>query len=374
MRILRVAQKAYPDVKGGGAYHVHAMSRDQAAMGHDVTVLTVRTDPEQPWLEERDGYTVVRYDPTITLLGNDLSSGVAQYLLEADDFDVIHAHSHLYFSTNLAALKSFLGDVPLAITNHGLYSQTAPEWVFDWYLKTAGRWTFNQADVVFCYTDVDRERLREFGVKSEIEVVSNGIDTERFAPDGPTSDLVDSDGPAVLFVGRLVEGKRPRTALEAMEGLLEHYPDATLYLFGDGSLRSELESYTRENNLEDAVEFVGSVPYDRMPDVYRSGDALLLPSRSEGMPRTVLEAMSTETPVVSSRLPQLVQLLPDGNETVEIGDVDGFTTGLTNVFDTQQADTGQLTNRETILEEHSWHQTATETTAALSRLVTEGRP
>lgn len=41
MRILRVTQKIYPDVKGGGPYHVYALSRDQAAMGHDVTVLIV---------------------------------------------------------------------------------------------------------------------------------------------------------------------------------------------------------------------------------------------------------------------------------------------------------------------------------------------
>ncbi|GAB7020353.1 glycosyltransferase family 4 protein [Halostagnicola bangensis] len=47
MRILRVAQKSYPDANGGGPYHVHAMSRDQAKMGHDVTVVTVRTDPER---------------------------------------------------------------------------------------------------------------------------------------------------------------------------------------------------------------------------------------------------------------------------------------------------------------------------------------
>ena len=44
MRILRVAPWIYPDTKGGGDYHVHAMSRDQAAMGHDVTVLTTRVD------------------------------------------------------------------------------------------------------------------------------------------------------------------------------------------------------------------------------------------------------------------------------------------------------------------------------------------
>ncbi len=192
MRILRVAQKVYPDVKGGGPYHVHAMSRDQAAMGHDVTVLTVRTDPELPHIEQRDGYTVVRYDPAANLLGNDISPGLAQYLADADDFDVMHAHSHLYFATNLAALKRFLGDVPLAITNHGLYSQNAPEWVFDLYLRSLGRWTFDQADVVFCYTDADRDRVREFGVSSRIEVVSNGIDRARFTPDGPESELLDS--------------------------------------------------------------------------------------------------------------------------------------------------------------------------------------
>ena len=66
MNVLRVAQKRYPDVTGGAPSDVHAMSRDQAAMGHDVTVLTVRYDPGLPSEEEREGYRVVRFDPTVT--------------------------------------------------------------------------------------------------------------------------------------------------------------------------------------------------------------------------------------------------------------------------------------------------------------------
>ncbi|APX96591.1 glycosyltransferase family 4 protein [Natronorubrum daqingense] len=298
MRILRVAQKVYPDVKGGGPYHVHAMSRDQAAMGHDVTVVTVRTDPGEPHTEERDGYTVVRYDPVASPLGNDLSPGLAQYLAAAADFDVIHAHSHLYAATNLAALKRFLGDTPLAITNHGLYSQNAPEWVFDLYLRSIGRWTFNQADVVFCYTETDRERVREFGVSSRIEVVSNGIDTERFTPAGPESELIDSEGPVVLFVGRLVEGKRPELVLEAFERLADS--KAELYFCGTGALRSVLEERAGSN-----VTFLGSVPYGEMSSVYRGADLLVLASRAEGVPRTIMEALSTGVPVVSSDLPQV---------------------------------------------------------------------
>jgi len=150
MRILRVTQKTYPDVKGGAPYHTHALSRDQAAMGHDVTLLTVRTDADLPLVEQRDGYSIVRCDSLGAPLGNDISPGVAEYLWGGDEFDVVHAHSHLYFATNLAALRRFLGGPPLAVTNHGLFSQNAPEWVFDLYLRTLGRWTFNQADVVFC--------------------------------------------------------------------------------------------------------------------------------------------------------------------------------------------------------------------------------
>ena len=117
MDILRVAQTVYPEVKGGGAYHVHAMSRDQAAMGHDVTVVTVGADGDHPRRERRDGYTLVRLPLTATVFGNEISTAMARYLRRADGFDVVHAHSHIYFSTNLAALRRRLGGPPLAVTD-----------------------------------------------------------------------------------------------------------------------------------------------------------------------------------------------------------------------------------------------------------------
>ncbi|EMA47109.1 glycosyltransferase family 4 protein [Halobiforma nitratireducens] len=371
MRILRVAQKVYPDVKGGGPYHVHAMSRDQAAMGHDVTVVTVRQDDSLPHVEGRDGYTVVRYDPAVNLLGNDISPGIAQYLADAKDFDVMHAHSHLYFSTNLAALKRFLGDIPLAITNHGLYSQNAPEWVFDLYLRSLGRWTFDQADVVFCYTETDKERVREFGVSSRIEVVPNGIDTERFSPEGPESDLVDADGPVVLFVGRLVEGKRPRDAIAALERVRGECPEATLYFCGDGPLRSDLEDEVIRRGLEDAIEFVGHVPYEDVPTIYRSADVLVLPSRAEGLPRTVLESMASATPVVVSDLPQVAPIATEGGEAVSVGAVDEFANEIGRLIRDRHTrrELGEH-GRDVVGSTHDWQDTVDRTTAALTELPT----
>lgn len=371
MRILRIAQKVYPDVKGGGPYHVHAMSRDQATMGHEVTVVTVRTDPLLPSLEERDGYTVVRYDPTATLLGNDLSAGVARHLQGANGFDVIHAHSHLYFATNFAAVKRLFDDVPLAITNHGLFSQTAPEWVFDAYLRTVGRWTFNRADVTFCYTDEDEARLREYGVRSPIAVVPNGIDTDRFTPKGPTSDAVDTTGPTILFVGRLVDGKRPQDVLRAFSQLVDDQPEATVCFCGKGPLRGRLVEMAEVLGVRGRVRFLGHVSYDVMPAIYRSCDVFVLPSRSEGVPRTVLEAFASGVPAVASDLDHTASVVSAGGETAPIGDTDAFATAIRRILaNSEYRSTLARRGREYVERNAKWEQTVVLTTKHLEQLVT----
>jgi glycosyltransferase involved in cell wall biosynthesis len=335
-------------------------------MGHDVTVLTVAADPDLPHIEQRDGYTVVRYPSTFSPIGNDISVGLARHLATVDDsaYNVLHAHSHLYFSTNLAALKRRLGDLPLAITNHGLYSQNAPEWVFDLYLRTMGRWTFNRADTVFCYTETDRRRVRNLGVDAQIEVVTNGIDTERFTPDGPVSDLLDHDGPVVLFVGRLVEGKRPETAVRALARVRERYPDAALYLCGTGPIQDKLVDLAAELGISTTVTFLGQVPYNEMPAVYRGADVFVLPSRAEGVPRTIMEAMATGVPVVSSDLPQVRELVSAGGYTVDVGDIERFAERIKDCLEGTYPDGG----REQIVEEHGWSDTVERTVAMLENI------
>ncbi|MFC7228004.1 glycosyltransferase family 4 protein [Salinirubellus salinus] len=363
MRILRVAQKAYPDVTGGGAYHVHAMSRDQAAMGHDVTLLTVGEGPRR---EFRDGYEVLRYPSWGAVVGNDIAPGVAWHLVShADEFDVVHAHSHLYFSTNLAAAFRQLSETPLAITNHGLFSQNAPEEVFHWYLKTVGKWTFNSADVLFCYTDPDRERLREYGVMTDVAVVPNGIDTERFTP-GDKIHHAMPDGTNVLFVGRLVEGKRPGDALEGFVGVVEEHPDASMVFAGEGALREELRCRAETLGIAESVRFLGHLEYEEMPSVYRGANVLVLPSRAEGLPRTVLEAMASGVPVVSSHLDHTAPVVRQGGKTVPVGDVEGYAVALNQVL-SSQTQLGEQ-GRRAVVNGFRWENTVAQTTAQLAEI------
>lgn len=367
MRILRVAQKLYPETKGGGAYHVHALSRDQAAMGHDVTVLTIQREG-QPRRDERDGYTILRQPATVSPPGNEVSVGIARRLWATEDVDVVHAHSHLYAASNLAAIRRHFDETPLALTNHGLRSQTAPRRVFEWYLRTVGRWTLDAADIVFTYTDIEREKLRELGVSTDVAVVPNGIDVERFALEGEVSERI-TGSPALLFVGRLVAGKRPRDAIEAFEPVVADHPHARLSLVGTGSQRADLEARVAGTGLEGHVDFLGHVPYEAMPALYRAADLFVLPSETEGVPRSVLEALATGTPVVTTELAQLGALHEHGGVGVPVGDVDALADVLKTLLadDARRKQLGR-SGRKYVQTHHDWTDTVAATTEHLASL------
>lgn len=381
MRILRVAQDVFPEVVGGAPYHVHALSRDQASRGHDVTVLTVSDETDEPNRETRDGYTLVRTSSKVDLFGNKLFADTLGHLRD-EEYDVIHAHSHLFYSSNVAAAYGRFDDTPLAVTCHGLDSQRTPEWLSKAHLRTVGRWTYNTADVVFCYTPTEREILHDIGVTGPVRVVENGVDTERFSPTGDSAERIDDvDRRAILFVGRLVGGKHPQDLLDAFDRVHEEYPDAALFYCGGGPLQERLESRTAEAGLDDDVEFLGHVPYERMPSVYRAADLVVLTSRTEGLPRTVLEALACETPVVSTRLDQIVPIVERAGETVPVGDVDALATTLVEILDSP----GRLrelgaAGRDVIAERYDWSSTVGRTTEALGELVeayvepTPGKP
>jgi glycosyltransferase involved in cell wall biosynthesis len=335
-------------------------------MGHDVTLLTVGDGPRR---EFRDGYEVLRYPSRASVLGNDIAPGVGWSLARhGSEYDVVHAHSHLYFSTNLAAALRRLRETPLAITNHGLFSQNAPEEVFHWYLKTIGKWTFDSADVVFCYTEADEERLREYGVTTEVAVVPNGIDTERFTPEGPVHEAIP-DGPTVLFVGRLVEGKRPGDALAAFVGVLGECPEASMVFVGEGPLRAELEREAESLGVSESVRFLGHLEYDEMPSVYRGADVLVLPSRAEGLPRTVLESMASGVVPVTSDLPQVREAVDGRGRTVPPGDTRKLSEAVLSVLGNPlRAQSGLSEPREGVEETYDWSATVEATDRALASL------
>lgn len=376
MRILRVAQDIFPETVGGAPYHIHALSRDQAANGHDVTVLTVSDEVDEQETVERDGYTLIRQPPKAEFLGNQLFTNTVGILRSRDDYDVVHAHSHLFFSTNVAATYCRIKNIPLAVTCHGLNSQRGPFWFSRAHLRTLGKWTYDSADVTFCYTDVEQSKLRELGIEADIAVVNNGIDTDWFSPTGEQhARITAADGPAIVFVGRLVDGKRPQDALEAFTTVQERCPDAKLFFCGDGPLRDSLEATVTEKELGDGVEFLGRVQYSDMPSVFRAADLFVLPSRTEGFPRTVLEALSCETPVVSSNLEQTAKIVDQTGATVDVGDVQGLAAAVADLIgDARLLNDLGAHGRDIVTTRYDWEDTVRETTNVLGQVAEISEP
>jgi len=365
LNILRIATDLYDDVTGGGAIHAHAMSKYQAAWGHEVTVLTSdHGDQSLPDVNERDGYTTVRHRELARPFGNSITPSVLASLAKRlSEADVVHAHSHLYFTTNVTAAVARLSDTPLVVTNHGLISQTAPKWVQRAFIPTVARFTFDSADRILCYTETDRDRLRQRNVTSQIDVIQNGIDCQTFTPGAgePSRQL--------LFVGRLNDVKGVPTLLDAFETLAGRYPDLHLRIVGDGPRRSAYEQRCQELGIADRVTFAGDVPYGEMPQQYRDSLAFVLPSHNEGLPRTVLESLACETPVVTTDLPQLEPVVDGTGYTVGRADTSGFVDALSRLLDdpgTRQA--FGTAGRQHVVEHNSWSETVERTTELFHRL------
>lgn len=101
----------------------------------------------------------------------------------------------------------------------------------------------------------------------------------------------DQESIKFLFVGTLSRGKQPLYAIQIVEELFKKGKNVTLDLFGDGAMKSEIETYIRNKNLESIIQLKGNQSKDAILTAYQNSHFLILPSKSEGWPKVVAEAM-----------------------------------------------------------------------------------
>lgn len=343
------------------------MSKEQVKLGHDVTVYTA-SDEVEPEYKTSDGYYVHNFKPLVKLLGNSIMPLMFFDLIrEQSNYDVVHAHSHLFFSTNLSAVSRKLGSTPLVITNHGLKSQTAPEWFQKFYTATAALLTFAAADKILCYTETEKKELVDLGIKDEkIEVIHNGIDTDLFVP----SINPGFDKKNLLWVGRYVNGKGLDYLIEAFSILKKKHPDITLTMVGKGPEKDSIVKKIRYLNLENSVIMKDFVSNSEIMGIYHNSSVFVLPSLEEGVPRAILEAMSCGIPVVCSRLPQLINVVNGGGLLVPLKDSQALADTVSKVLsDSSLAEEFSKNGRRNVVENYSWKDTVNKTIGVYKTLV-----
>ncbi|WP_135830103.1 glycosyltransferase [Halorussus halobius] len=254
--------------------------------------------------------------------------------------EVVHAHTP--FSLGLGGLRLARDrDIPMVASYHTPTSEYA-DYVSptDAVASLVGRvseayerWFFGHVDAVLAPSAATRDHLTEdVGVDTPVEVVPNGVDTERFRPVDaePFRDRHDlpDDRPLVGYTGRHGYEKRLSELVAAAAGM-----DVTVVFGGDGPAREDLEA--KAESLGANARFLGFLDREELPAFYSALDAFAFPSPVETQGLVALEANACGTPVVGANAGALADTVVDGETGYhyESGDVDGFRRAIDRALD-----------------------------------------
>ena len=147
-------------------------------------------------------------------------------------------------------------------------------------------------------------------------IVPGATDTRRFHPRDEAAFGALRPTPVLLYHGRVDARKGVMELMEAMRMLVASGRDLKLIVSGIGPDVEAVHARVGELGLGGRVEMPGYSDYEHAPAVYRRGDLFVSPTYSEGFSNTLLEAMATGLPIVSTRAVGVVDCLEDGRDAL----------------------------------------------------------
>jgi glycosyltransferase involved in cell wall biosynthesis len=226
------------------------------------------------------------------------------------------------------------------------------------------RGELHHADAVTAVTGAIVDTLvRDYGFeRSRVQVIPNGADPPDLDREEPLARrwrekfLVTPLKPLWVVAGRLEEQKGHDVLFAALARLVKSGLDFTLAVAGEGSRRSWLESQSLSLGLAPRVQFLGQL--EDVGGLLAAADAVLLPSRWEGLPLVLLEAMARGRPIVASAVGGVCDAIEDGvhGTLVPPGDESALAEALEQLH--RKADRGWRLGRAAAMrvrERFTWH-------------------
>lgn len=142
--------------------------------------------------------------------------------------------------------------------------------------------------------------------ENRVPMIFNGVDLNKCLP---KTSYALSEPAVLLHIGRFNEQKNHKGLLEAFSLIVQSCPNCCLQLVGDGDLQEDMKTYAKTLGVQEKVSFLGS-----QTNIYpflQEADIFLLPSKFEGMPMTIIEAMGTGLPIVASAVGGVPDMLED---------------------------------------------------------------
>jgi len=309
-----------PDIDRVGGYEKQgfALSRDLKKRGEEVFILSNKKRPEQPSIEVREEVPIYRISAFPSFLGSHylgiLNSLILFFTYHQKNIQIVHAHALTHFAVLSIFVGKILGKKGLLkiATEEDISKLMESTSLVHKFLIPFSRFT----NYYIAISENIKKEIIRMGV-SETKIYSgfNGVDTALYQPVKLNKKkkikklLSIPNKKIVTFVGRLALRKGVDILIRAWGKVIQRFPDAYLLIVGSGEEEKKLKKLAKELNLINNVRFVGEV--DNVVDYLHVTDIFSFPSRLEGAPNAVLEALACGLPVVATKIGGIVDIIYD---------------------------------------------------------------
>jgi len=318
----------YPPIGGGAGNATANLARELSGLGHEVTVVTTRYGSflHDEWQAGAAGSRFRLYRVPALRRRMERSGALEQaiFILGATwgtvglmrrwKPDAMIAFFGVPSGMVVFLLQLWYRNIPYIVSLRGGDVPGFRPYDFALYHRIIApilRLVWHRAAAVVANSQGLRALALAFDRKTPIQIIPNGVDIQRFAPETHARQW---QPPRLLFVGRVVYQKGLDLLLEALAGLKSEPWQLTVV--GDGSQRKPLQDQAQQLGIADRIQFAGWLSSEQLIPLYQQANLFVFPSRHEGMPNAVLEAMACGLPVIATKIAGNEELIVSGGEAI----------------------------------------------------------
>jgi glycosyltransferase involved in cell wall biosynthesis len=328
MRILAICHE-FPPLGWGAGKQLEQLARI-IGRHHELTVLTVGFTSFGT--SRRDGYRLNRIDTgrrskDVCTLPELLRFTWRSWRLLPSVLSQRNPDAALLFFTAPEGLLLFhpsMREIPSVVSIRGSdvpgHDRDRPSLLYRVATPLVRR-VWKRAGALVCNSDDLRNEVLRVCPGLDLKLIPNGVDTDRFSPTTEPRHKTDLE---LLYSGRLIRLKNIDVVVKAIALLRQQGLRASLRIVGRGPHEAFLRQLAASHRVEEAVEFVGAIKHGEMHLAYQRADLYVQLSDVEGMSNSILEAMASGLPIITTRVGGASDLI-DGNGVVldrpEVGEV-----------------------------------------------------
>jgi 1,2-diacylglycerol 3-alpha-glucosyltransferase len=347
MKILFVSDTYYPHVNGV-YYFVQRLATQLQEKGYQVAVIAPSENMHASY-KSIDGIDVYGIPSFPVLVYPDFRVPVPfslrariEQILRIFNPDIIHIQSHFILAKAVVkANKEF--EIPVIGTNHFMAENLTIFLRSEKWKKRLARFlwkdfskVFNKTELVTTPTKMAADLIRP-KLNVEVLAISNGIEFNKFNPDGDIEAIREKysipDKPVLLYVGRLDPEKHIEEALQAFALVVKRI-DIHFVIVGKGVKKNTLEQIAKDLGITENVTFTGFVLDEDLPYFYKLSRCFITASIAELQSIATMEAMASGLPVITANAGALSELVHNdvNGYLFEPGDIDAIRERVYDVF------------------------------------------